>query len=404
MVTHISCCFFSRGLLGRNNYRRSSISDSGPSLPRSWHIIREWTVQHFLSEVEELVASFVLMVNKSFYSEQICGSIECCINFLSSRRPSCHTIWASPFATRRASSGAPAQQTSGPSLHGRVRGPASVAKVRSVNDHGPEDQVSSGNSKYHRQQFGARYARQRISFRMALCPQPGRSWSGRLPERRGCSCSRRQAQCFGCRRPHEVNVLLDQSGRGRVRVNSPSTPSSGSTAGGGVHVVWRSGPQGKAEAEARAARCPGERPKRMGTSFLWVESKATLHCCCARVVLHTTSLSTSVVAPKSKRREKASGCQGIHARLPHRGNSLAVIHERQRPPISFCNGPCCFSSGRGLCRGVTGDLVHVITVPSPGPPAVAALAHILDGADPSSNFDEDSFEDVGGQWHYTSWF
>ena len=53
---------------------------------------------------------------------------------------------------------------------------------------------------------------------------------------------------------------------------------------------------------------------------------------------------------------------------------------------------------------MTGDSVHVITVPSPAPPVVAALAYILDDSDPCSSFDEDSFEDVGGQWQDTSWF
>ena len=48
--------------------------------------------------------------------------------------------------------------------------------------------------------------------------------------------------------------------------------------------------------------------------------------------------------------------------------------------------------------------VHVITVPSPAPPFVAALAHILDDSDPCSNFDEDSFEDVRRQRQDTSWF
>ena len=55
-------------------------------------------------------------------------------------------------------------------------------------------------------------------------------------------------------------------------------------------------------------------------------------------------------------------------------------------------------------RGVAALPVHVITDPSPGPPVVAASAHILDDSDPCCNFDEDSFEDVGGQWHDTSWF
>ena len=36
-----------------------------------------------------------------------------------------------------------------------------------------------------------------------------------------------------------------------------------------------------------------------------------------------------------------------HACLPHRWDSLAVIHERQRLTIAFCKRPCCFSSGRG---------------------------------------------------------
>ena len=53
---------------------------------------------------------------------------------------------------------------------------------------------------------------------------------------------------------------------------------------------------------------------------------------------------------------------------------------------------------------MTRDSVHVIIFPSPGPPAVAALAHILDDSDPCCNFEEDSFEDVGGQWHNTSSF
>ena len=61
-------------------------------------------------------------------------------------------------------------------------------------------------------------------------------------------------------------VLLGPSCPSRVSVNPPCTPSSGSTAGGVVHVVQRSGPQGKAEAEARAARCPGEPPKSLSTS------------------------------------------------------------------------------------------------------------------------------------------
>ena len=71
--TNIPCCFFSRGLLVRSNYERYSISDSCPSLHRLWYITKEWTVQHFVSELEELVASFVLIVNIIFVPNRFVG-------------------------------------------------------------------------------------------------------------------------------------------------------------------------------------------------------------------------------------------------------------------------------------------------------------------------------------------
>ena len=108
MVTTICCCFFSRRPLGRNIFVIRLFPIPSPLVVHT----KERTVQHFLSELEELVASFILIVSMVVVPKQIRGSIECCTRFLSFRRPSCHAVWVSPFATRMASSGAPAQQTS----------------------------------------------------------------------------------------------------------------------------------------------------------------------------------------------------------------------------------------------------------------------------------------------------
>ena len=243
-----------------------------------------------------------------------------------------------------------------------------MAKVRRIGDHGPKDQVSSGNSKHHRRHFGARYARLRISCRMALRWQPGRRWSGRLLKRRASSshCFRRQARCFGCRRSHERPVFLGLSSRGRVSVNPPGTPSSGSTAGGGVHVVQRSSPQGKAEADGpgtpRAQGGHGQSGQSGRKAWARPVRGSSQRRPCAAVAVALWCIPpvcpTSVVAAESKpprKGKRPSGCTtleraALHARLPHRGNSLAVIHQRQRPPIAFCIAPSCFSHGRGGAR------------------------------------------------------
>ena len=118
-VTNTSCSSFHVDLWGGTSW----ISDCCPSLHRSWCITKEWTVQPFLSEL-------------THDSEQICGSIECCIRFLSSRRPSCHTVWVSPSATTWHPALQPNRLPTGPCpLSSVARFGVSAITVQKINSH-----------------------------------------------------------------------------------------------------------------------------------------------------------------------------------------------------------------------------------------------------------------------------
>ena len=183
----------------------------------------------------------------------------------------------------------------------------------------------------------------------------------------------------------------------QVRVDSPSTPSSGLTAGGSVHVVRQSGPQGKAEGEAMAARHAGERLKSLGTSFSWIGSNATLRCCCG--ACHQTTAKRQAAV-----RLRWIWAGGTPRAPPSSRKLFGRTPSAKKTTDRFLQRTLLCLQWPRWWRGVAALPVHVITVPSPAPPDVAALAHILDDSDPCSSFDEDSFEDVRRQWQDTSWF
>ena len=119
-------------------------------------------------------------------------------------------------------------------------------------------------------------------------------------------------------------------------------------------------PAGQSGGRGQGSQVPRGRPKSLGTSLSWVESKGTLRCCCARVVVRAT---------KPPRKDKRlSGCagsgEGGTPRAPPSSRELRGRNPSAKKTSDRClQRTLLFLQRPRWWRGVTGDSVHVITVP-----------------------------------------
>ena len=136
MVTNISCCFFSRGPLGWNIFDIRLLPIFSPLVVHHQGMDRP----SLPLGVDTIVVpdGFVGLSNVAFI---FCLPVSHRVT--PSGRPPLLPEWHPAELQPNRLPGGPCPRSS-------------VAKVRGTGDHGPEDQVSSGNSKHHRPQFSAR--------------------------------------------------------------------------------------------------------------------------------------------------------------------------------------------------------------------------------------------------------